>query len=90
MTKVITIFSCANDLHKIVILRWRIAAPPTVTAPAPPAATAPAPLAVASPVQQLAATLSKRCAANTTTKKKTTKTASSLAVEHPCGHACVE
>ena len=26
MTKVITIFSCANDLHKIVIIRWRIEA----------------------------------------------------------------
>ena len=24
MTKVITIFSCANDVHKIVIIRWRI------------------------------------------------------------------
>ena len=24
MTKVITIFSCANDLHKIAIIRWRI------------------------------------------------------------------
>ena len=24
MTKVIIIFSCANDLHKIVIIRWRI------------------------------------------------------------------
>ena len=23
MTKVITIFSCANDVHKIVIIRWR-------------------------------------------------------------------
>ena len=26
MTKVITIFSCANDVNKIVIIRWRIAA----------------------------------------------------------------
>ena len=25
MTKVITIFSCANDLHNIAIIRWRIA-----------------------------------------------------------------
>ena len=25
MTKVITIFSCANDVHKIVIIRWSIA-----------------------------------------------------------------
>ena len=24
MTKVITIFSCANDVHKIVIIRWSI------------------------------------------------------------------